>query len=53
VPGQTFAPRTSARKTIEFFTGIALFVLRVKEPKAPRRFRVPGFPVELRSSPSF
>jgi amino acid transporter len=26
-------------------TGIALFVLRVKEPKAPRPFRVPGYPV--------
>jgi amino acid transporter len=26
-------------------TGIALFVLRVKEPQAPRPFRVPGYPV--------
>ncbi len=26
-------------------TGIALFILRVKEPKAPRPFRVPGYPV--------
>ncbi len=26
-------------------TGVALFVLRVKEPHAPRPFRVPGFPV--------
>ncbi len=25
--------------------GIALFVLRVKEPHAPRPFRVPGYPV--------
>jgi amino acid transporter len=25
-------------------TGIALFVLRVKEPNAPRPFRVPGYP---------
>ena len=26
-------------------TGIALFVLRVKDPDAPRPFRVPGYPV--------
>lgn len=26
-------------------TGIALFVLRVREPQAPRPFRVPGYPV--------
>ena len=26
-------------------TGIALFVLRAKEPDAPRPFRVPGYPV--------
>jgi amino acid transporter len=26
-------------------TGIALFVLRSKEPNAPRPFRVPGYPV--------
>jgi len=26
-------------------TGIALFVLRVREPEAPRPFRVPGYPV--------
>jgi amino acid transporter len=26
-------------------TGIALFILRVKEPDAPRPFRVPGYPV--------
>jgi len=26
-------------------TGIALFVLRVREPGAPRPFRVPGYPV--------
>ena len=26
-------------------TGVALFVLRVKEPDAPRPFRVPGYPV--------
>jgi amino acid transporter len=25
--------------------GVALFVLRVKEPEAPRPFRVPGYPV--------
>ena len=25
--------------------GVALFVLRVREPKAPRPFRVPGYPV--------
>lgn len=26
-------------------TGVSLFVLRVKEPQAPRPFRVPGYPV--------
>jgi len=26
-------------------TGVSLFVLRVKEPSAPRPFRVPGYPV--------
>ena len=26
-------------------TGVALFVLRIKEPQAPRPFRVPGYPV--------
>jgi amino acid transporter len=26
-------------------TGVALFVLRAKEPDAPRPFRVPGYPV--------
>jgi len=26
-------------------TGVALFVLRIKEPRAPRPFRVPGYPV--------
>jgi APA family basic amino acid/polyamine antiporter len=26
-------------------TGVALFVLRAKEPRAPRPFRVPGYPV--------
>ena len=26
-------------------TGVSLFVLRVKEPQAPRAFRVPGYPV--------
>ena len=26
-------------------TGLALFVLRVREPDAPRPFRVPGYPV--------
>lgn len=26
-------------------TGVALFVLRAKEPEAPRPFRVPGYPV--------
>src|SRR5687767_13175178 len=26
-------------------TGIAIFVLRAKEPNAPRPFRVPGYPV--------
>jgi amino acid transporter len=25
--------------------GVALFVLRAKEPEAPRPFRVPGYPV--------
>src|SRR5262249_26469304 len=26
-------------------TGIALFILRIREPSAPRPFRVPGYPV--------
>jgi len=26
-------------------TGVALFVLRIREPQAPRPFRVPGYPV--------
>jgi len=26
-------------------TGVSLFVLRAKEPRAPRPFRVPGYPV--------
>jgi amino acid transporter len=26
-------------------TGVALFVLRMKEPRAPRPFRVPGYPI--------
>ena len=26
-------------------TGVALFVLRIKDPQAPRPFRVPGYPV--------
>ena len=28
-----------------FLTGIALFVLRFREPQAPRPFRVPGYPI--------